>query len=152
MLVGDLVGKGSTNRQGTTGNVDLVQSTSARGSWIQYHERLGGHTLARHIGKTDAQLVTRLQQSTRIRGASTFLNQAIAESVISQTIKRNRSTIRQWLSSGSSDPLVLQFTSRNVIGRGILRSEQTVYSMTNARVLLRRSPNGGYYVHTAYPE
>ena len=87
-----------------------------------------------------------------MRGASTFLNQASAEAVISQTIKQNRSLIQHWLRSGSDDPLVLQFTGRDVIGRGILRGEPAVHPMTNARVLLRRSPNGGYYVHTAYPE
>ncbi|MBI1927478.1 hypothetical protein HYR99_24960 [Candidatus Poribacteria bacterium] len=113
---------------------------------------MGGHTLARHIGKTDGELMTRLQQSTRIRGASAFLDQATAESVISQTIKQNRSIIQQWLRSGSGVPLVLQFTGRNVIGRGILRGEPAVHPMTNARVLLRRSPNGRYYIHTAYPE
>ena len=120
--------------------------------WIQYHERLGGHTLDRHVGQTDVQLIARLQQSPRIRGASIFFNQAIAESVISQTIQQNRPMIRQWLRFGSDDLLVLQFTGQDVIGRGILRGQQTVQPMTNARVLLRRSPHGKSYILTAYPE
>src|SRR5438128_2006853 len=77
-------------------------------SWLQYHERLGGHTLARHVGATDAQLLTRLQQSTRIRGASTFFDPETAEFLISQTIKQNRALIQQWLRSESDDALILQ--------------------------------------------
>jgi len=96
--------------------------------------------------------MARLQQSPRIRGASTFGNQAIAEFVISQTIRQNRPIIQQWMRSGSGHPLVLQFTSQNVIGRGILRGQGAVHPMTNARVLLRGFSNRGYYIHTAYPE
>jgi hypothetical protein len=106
----------------------------------------------RHVGQTEAQLLTRLQQSTRIRGASTFFDQATAESLMSQTIKQNRAIIQQWLRSGSDDALVLPYTGRSVIGRGIVRGEQAVHPMTDARVLLRRALHGKYYVHTAYPE
>jgi hypothetical protein len=122
------------------------------GGWLQYHERWGGHTLARHVGHTDAQLLTRLQQSARIRGASTFFDQETAESLMSQTIKQNRALIQQWLRSGSDDALVLQYTGRSVIGRGLIRGEQAVHPMTDARVLLRRALHRKYYVHTAYPE
>ena len=106
----------------------------------------------RHVGQTEAQLLTRLQQSTRIRGASTFSDQATAESLMAQTIKQNRALIQQWLRFGSDDALVLHSTGRSVIGQGIVRGEQAVHPMTEARVLLRRAVQGKYYVHTAYPE
>src|SRR5215475_13105750 len=122
------------------------------GHWLQYHERWGGHTLARHVGHTDAQLLTRLQQSARIRGASTFFDQETAESLMSQTIRQNRARIQQWLRSGCDDALVLEYTGRSVIGRGLSRGEQAVHPMTDARVLLRRALHKKYYVHTAYPE
>jgi Bacterial CdiA-CT RNAse A domain len=62
-------------------------------------------------------------------GASTFLDQPLAESVLSQTIKQNRSIIQHWLHSRSSDPHTLRFTSQNVIGRGMLRGEATIHPM-----------------------
>jgi hypothetical protein len=81
-----------------------------------------------------------------------FFDRETAESLISQTIKQNRTLIQQWLRSGSDDALVLQYTGRSAIGRGIFRGEQVVHPMTDARILLRRSLHGKYYIHTAYPD
>lgn len=29
-------------------------------TWLKVHEQLGGHTIARHVGKTDKELINRL--------------------------------------------------------------------------------------------
>ncbi|WP_316931377.1 RHS repeat-associated core domain-containing protein, partial [Chryseobacterium sp. P1-3] len=48
--------------------------------WLAYHEGSTlGHTLARHVGKTDADLISRLATQKGITGASSFTNEAIAE-------------------------------------------------------------------------
>jgi hypothetical protein len=69
-----------------------------------------GHTLARHVGKTDADLIGRLATQTRITGASSFASEAIAESVISSTIKSNRGAIKSWLNGPNAiDGLRLEY-------------------------------------------
>lgn len=52
-------------------------------------EGLGGHTIARHVGGTEAELRLRLAQS-RIPAASTFRSLGEAESAVAQTLRANR--------------------------------------------------------------
>jgi hypothetical protein len=124
--------------------------------WLEFHEIAGGHTLTRHIDKTDAQLINRLQQQPNITGSSTFTDKTTAERVIAQVISQNRSALRRWLQSNDTRPLRLQYTGQDVIGRGITRHEFNagtgVQSRTNARIILRKNLNGGYFVLTAFPE
>jgi hypothetical protein len=41
-------------------------------------ERLGGHTLARHVGRTDAQLRDRLRREKNVSAASTYDDREVA--------------------------------------------------------------------------
>ncbi len=41
-------------------------------NWLQNQENAGGHTIARHVGKTDQWLVDRYNNNYHISGASTY--------------------------------------------------------------------------------
>jgi hypothetical protein len=125
---------------------DVVESTG----WLNFHEDIG-HTIARHVDKTDAQLISRLNSSPRISGASSFTNQSTAESVISSTIALNRAKIRNWLKSGSTRNLVLEYTGNTIIGRGVMRGQSSVSNLTNARVILKPNGSDNYKILTAFP-
>lgn len=56
---------------------------------------IGGHTIARHVGKTDAELIGRLATS-RIPAASTFVSLQEAEQIISSVVRVNRTQIVTW--------------------------------------------------------
>lgn len=128
-----------------------ASSVAAWGSgWLGFHEGVG-HTIAHHVGKTDAQLIARLNSSSRITGASTFANQTTAEPVISATIGANRATLNAWLRSGSTRNLVLPYTGNSVIGRGIMRGQSAVSNLSNASVVLKPNGSGGYNILTAFP-
>ncbi|WP_051349334.1 DUF6443 domain-containing protein [Chryseobacterium gregarium] len=121
--------------------------------WLAYHEGPAlGHTLARHVGKTDADLITRLATETRITGASSFASEAMAESIISSTIKSNRGAIKSWMNSGSTRNLPLDFTSSTNIGRGIMRRTGIINDLTNARIVLKQNRSGSYFILTAFPK
>ena len=75
----------------------VFDAAKAPQGWLQFHESAGGHTIARHVGGTDAELLARIQNSPRISGTSTFLDQTMAESVISATIGANRVILNAWL-------------------------------------------------------
>ncbi len=47
-------------------------------NWLQNQEAAGGHTIARHVGKTDAWLVNRYNGNYHISGASTYASNAAA--------------------------------------------------------------------------
>jgi len=136
-------------KEGTVIALHETAQTVSKAEWLQFHEGVG-HTISRHVGKTDAELISRLSSSSRISGASTFASQEVAESVISSTIKTNRPALNAWLRSGSTRNLVLDFTGNDVIGRGIMRGQNAVSDLTKARVVLKPNGSGGYNILTAF--
>jgi hypothetical protein len=50
------------------------------------HEARGGHLIARHVGKTDAELLQRLKDNPKIAGASPFTDRATAEKGASEVL------------------------------------------------------------------
>ena len=123
------------------------------GGWLQNHEAWGGHTVDRHIGKTDAELITRLRNNRGIRAASTFTDQATAETFISRAINENRAEINAWLRTArrGDRPRSFDYTATEVTGRGIGRGENAVADRTNVRVVLRPAGNGKYHILTSFP-
>ena len=117
-------------------------------------EARGGHTLARHVGRTDAQLSDRLRRE-QISAASTYTDRATAERVVARTLARQRSRVDQWLARKGSRPnLALDYRGdgRETIGRSLTgRSAQTV-PCTDAVVVLRWDGGRGFIVLTTYPE
>ena len=84
-------------------------------------EARGGHTLARHVGRTDAQLSDRLRRE-QISAASTYTDRATAERVVARTLARQRSRVDQWLARKGSRPnLALDYRGdgRETIGRSL---------------------------------
>jgi RHS repeat-associated protein len=129
------------------------KNASKKTGWLKHHDDWGGHALGRHVGKTDAELISRLQSSRRIRGASTFTDQATAENVISSTISGSRNQVKSWLRSAQpGERLRLNYSGTDSIGKGIMRGQATVNDMSNARIILQSSGNGKYHVLTAFPE
>lgn len=118
-------------------------------------ERLGGHTLARHVGKTDAELRDRLARETGISAASTYADRDTAERIVADTLDRFRARLDAWLRrSGSRPNLVLDYRGAPdvVIGRTLKRGESRTRPCTDAVVVLRWRNDGRYYVLTSYPE
>lgn len=117
-------------------------------------EARGGHTLARHVGKSDADLRERLRRE-QISAASTYTNRATAERVVARTLTRQRAKLDQWLARQGSRPnLALDYRgdSREPIGRSITRRSPQPVPCTNAVVVLRSTGGRGFIVLTSYPE
>ena len=145
--------------------VPLVQEAAPTGApkadpaWAQSYdleadERRGGHTLARHVGKSDADLRARLQQESRISAASTYTDRATAERVVAHTLQRNRVRVDQWLGREGPRPnLAIDYhgKSGNPIGRSLTRRGRQPVACTDAVVVLRWDGDG-FYVLTSYPE
>lgn len=130
----EVVGKG-------TGNVKPKDfSPLTPGGGLAAHEARGGHLIARHVGKTDAELLQRLKDNPKITGASTFKDRATAEKVASEVLNdpNNKKIIQAWLSNPkSSSTLVLPYQGTEIIGRGVQRGSTTVEHMKNAKIVLK---------------
>lgn len=122
---------------------------------LDVHEKRGGHLLARHVNKTDQELIQRLQNDSKISGASTFTDRSTAQEVVDAilTDPDHQQTIQQWLKSNKGNNLALDYKGDEVIGRGVFRdSPNKVYNLTNAVIILKKDEKHDYYILTGYPK
>jgi hypothetical protein len=119
-------------------------------------EPLGGHTLQRHVGRTDAELAARLDRERDISAASTYTDAATARRVVAAAIDRNRGRLATWVErSGPRPNLVLQYRdpSGAIIGRTLERGARSTKPCTSALVVIRWLDRvGRWFVLTSYPE
>ena len=117
-------------------------------------EAVGGHTLARHVGKTDSELRARLSREPDISSASTYTDRATAETVVGMALSSAPRSFDAWRSrTGRRPNFVLHFAAHQVIGRSVMRARTEATPCENALVVVRwderrRKP----YVLTSYPE
>ena len=129
-----------------------VQSAAERYD-LGRDEGLGGHTLERHIGLSDAQLEERLRRERHITAASTWTDRATAETTVAETLRAERGRIESWMRRGARRAnLALHYDAGRVIGRSLHRGESRVVDCTRAVIVLRADGPDGFYVLTAYPE
>jgi hypothetical protein len=127
---------------------------------LSQDDLLGGHTLKRHVAKTDAELRDRLEHE-RISAASTYTDRAAAERAVAATLRQNQDKLREWLKKPGRHPnLVLDYDSDQPIGRTLRRGEIASVPCSHAVVVLsyiesagvKLSPDNNYYVLTSYPQ
>jgi hypothetical protein len=116
-------------------------------------EDAGGHTLRRHVGRSDEQLRGRLENERGIAAASTYTDRATAEAAVGNALQQEQDRVQRWLERTGGHPnLVLDYKGENPLGRTLHRGETTPLPCDQAKVVLRWLPPGEYYVLTSYPE
>ena len=122
---------------------------------LSIDESRGGHTLARHVGRTDAELRDRLRRE-QISSASTYTDRTAAEHAVGAALAAGGGTLEAWENrSGRRPNLVLHYRSPNhePIGRSLSRSRQSAVAADRALIVLRWDERAGdFYVLTSYPE
>lgn len=135
-----------------TGNSAASADNSPKRDLDQDEER-GGHTLRRHVGKTDADLRLRLE-GEEISGASTYTDLDTAERIVAAALDADRERIEAWANRpGSRHPnLVLRYQADHPIGRTLPRNSDTPVTCNHALVVLKWSSPGQFFVLTSYPD
>lgn len=121
---------------------------------LSIDERRGGHTLARHVGRTDDQLRDRLDRERNISAASTYTDRTVAGRVVARALEQNARRVEAWVARDGSRPnLAIDYRGApNVpIGRSVLRGRDASVICRDAVVVLRWDRDD-YYVLTSYPE
>ena len=133
--------------------VDRVSRASyAMARDLSKDEGAGGHTLRKHVGRTDEELKARLAHED-ISASSTYTDKAAAETAVEDAIQLNQTRIEQWMArSGGHPNLVLDYRSDQPIGRTLHRGASASQPCSNAKVVLRWLSSSEYYVLTSYPE
>jgi CDI toxin RNase A-like protein len=120
---------------------------------LSQDEAGGGHILRKHVGRTDEQLLERLNRERNISGASTYTDRATAERAVGAAIAQSQERIQRWLDRTGGHPnLVLDYDSAEPVGRTINRGDSQSRACSHALVVLKYNPPSGYYVLTSYPE
>ncbi|NRS10455.1 ribonuclease YeeF family protein [Bacillus velezensis] len=129
-------------------------SPLAPGGGLAAHEAKGGHLIERHVGKTDQELLKRLEKSKmsnkKISGSSSFKDRATAEKIANITLSDNKDKIEKWLNNDVKKPLVLSYKGSEVLGRGITKGTTEISDLTNAKIILKKN-NDGSFILTGYP-
>ena len=122
---------------------------------LSQDESAGGHTLRKHVGRTDDQLRERLRHERNISAASTWTDRDTAEQAVGAALEQNRGKLDRWLSREGGHPnLVIDYDgdASHPIGRSLRRAADQPEPCGHATIVLRWVPPQSYYVLTSYPE
>lgn len=149
-------------RTGAGGQAALVNppnrpnATAATPYDLEADEKLGGHTIERHVGKTDRDLADRLRRESQISAASTYTDLATARRVVGAAVAQSRSRIQTWVArTGPRPNLVVNYTEPGggSIGRSLRRGARVATTASRALVVIRwLERQRRWYVLTSYPE
>jgi Bacterial CdiA-CT RNAse A domain len=84
--------------------------------YLEREEAAGGHTLARHVGKSDTWLMARLAEDAHLQFASSYADGAAAAAAIETLLNRHRARINRWAERA---PDGAEFTLRGAADRPI---------------------------------
>jgi hypothetical protein len=128
--------------------------TAARHDLSQ-DEAAGGHTLRKHVGRTDDELRARLRHEHNISAASTWNDRESAEAAVGAALTDQSSKISRWLGRDSHPNLVLDYDgdpAAHPFGRTLRRNADQVEPCAHAVIVLKWDGGNSYHVLTAYPE
>jgi hypothetical protein len=127
--------------------------TSSSGYDLGRDEQRGGHTLTRHVARTDDELRGRLTRERNISAASTWTDRETAENVVAEALGAERGHLESWTRQGFPRAnLALHYNARRVIGRSLRRGDSRTVECASAVIVLRANGPQSFYVLTTYPE
>ena len=114
----------------------------------------GGHTLQKHVGRTEEQLRARLAEEPSRLVVSSFTNVRTAENAISKVIQVNQAQIKTWASLPSPRFLTLKQDINGDIGYGVIRTTGQLVKLRRVVVRFKYETYNGkpYYILTSFLE
>lgn len=152
LIPGPSTATGATRPAGSTATPSSTPGASTERRDLSIDESRGGHTLERHVGKSDAELLARLKAEPDISAASTYPDRATAERVVARVLSARKADVTKWENrTGSRPNLALRLDFGEVIGRSIEQGKTRAIEVEDAVVVLRWA-GSDWYVLTSYPE
>ena len=118
---------------------------------VNTHETLGGHTIERHVGRSENWLRQRLAGDPDLRFASSFRNEAAANRTQGQFVRQNRAEIDAWLRGGSDLPYTGSVRMNDPVGIGERGRSGAVETNRAQVVIVRDQSAQGWHILTSYP-
>ncbi len=122
------------------------------GGGLEAHEQAGSHLIERHVGKTEQDLLDRLEREN-ISASSSFRDLPSAEHFIAATIAENQDKIDAWVDGKGGNRLVLSESFDAETGISIKRGDTEATDVHSVKIVLERSDKLGigYRIVTGYP-
>ena len=123
-------------------------------NWLQAQEDLGGHTIARHVGKTNEWLVNRLRKSSRISAASSYPNTESATTHIQAALMAKAAMLNRWVRDAPVGATrAVDYEAKVGVGRVALRPPKltNVINSKKLRTVMRATIEGTCFLLTSYP-
>ncbi len=132
---------------------ELRSTELVPGGGLEAHEGTAthrGHTLSKHVGKTEEELAGRFETEPRLQFSSSFPDRATAETAVAKAIRDHPQAIAAWLAS-KAPALRIQADVGTVVGKSVSRNG-TIINTSKVQVILKREDSMlGYYIKTAFP-
>lgn len=130
--------------------------------WLNQQELAGGHTIARHVGKTDQQLINRVAARRGPRAAGSFpasqppaAAYAAAQATITAKLGAETDVINAWADDAEEgDRRADDYAAAGTIGRVAARvpgRNPVVMNTCTFRTVLEANGDGTCYLLTAFP-
>jgi hypothetical protein len=120
---------------------------------LERDEARGGHTLDKHVGRSDRELRERLDRERNISAASAWTSREVAEETVDRALRAERDKIARWEERGYRRPnLALHFDVGRVLGRSMKHGDESSSPSTQAVIVLKADGPNSFYVLTSYPE
>ncbi|WP_072621213.1 RNase A-like domain-containing protein [Spirulina major] len=122
-------------------------------NWLQQQEAQGGHTIARHVGRTNQQLIDRLRNSS-ISAASTYPNLATASTHVQAALTANATTLNNWVTGAAiGEKRAVSYAAGATVGRvaGRPAALSNIASSRNLLAVMTKTANGTCLLLTSYP-
>ncbi|MBY4832350.1 RNase A-like domain-containing protein [Burkholderia dolosa] len=132
----------------TAGRIDLIRHEATA-----VNPRLGGHTIAKHVGKTEEQLKKRLMLEPHLRFASSFIDLQTAERAISEVMRAQALQIERWASSATrNSTLRIIGDVGHTVGYTLARGAGTVSNSTKIMIITKMTAYNEmpYFILTAF--
>ena len=131
-----------------TGWADPLGLTPCDPANLLGHEANGGHTIERHVGKSDDYL-----EGRGIPEASTFPDLATASQETASNLRQNAEFVQSWLRSAVNPTVGISGRLSPGAGRTYVRELDQIVSSTGIESVLHRTINSevGYLLVTSFP-
>ncbi len=134
----------------------LARDTLARvgdGGLLTHEADDAGHTIARHVGKSDTELAQRLADTSHLRRASTFANAQEAERYTYASLALHSDDLSAFMGSGQIT-LEIRQTFDHPVGRTLTGDSSEVAAPEVVVTRLRKDPAmpQGYRIITSFPD
>ncbi|TWI06143.1 hypothetical protein IP90_00407 [Luteimonas cucumeris] len=122
------------------------------GGGLEAHEQAGSHLIERHVGKSEQDLVDRLQREN-ISASSSFRDLPAAEHFVAATIAEHQDEIDAWVGGDGGRRLVIDARFDASTGISVQRGESQAEDVFSVKLVLERSDSLGigYRIVTGYP-